>query len=149
MPRIDRLVPWTLVPVAFAAGLAVQAQDAGGGVVSSADAPVRVAPSGKARVRTLTPVDPSAPAFLGLLELDADARVPLHRDESAEYIYVLEGGGAITIDGREYPLRPGDAALMPAGAEVSFAGGGAPTKALQVFAPGTSGGKYGGWPVGE
>lgn len=142
---MSRLLPWLLVPVAFLAGLAVDANPPAGGVVSTADATVRVAPSGKARVQIFTPPDPERKSFLGLLTLDPGAKVPLHRDESEELIYVLEGGGQIWIDGRLYSLKPGDAAFMPPGSEVRFEGGATATKVLQVFVPATSARKYVRW----
>jgi quercetin dioxygenase-like cupin family protein len=142
---LSRLLPWLLVPAAFLAGLAVDANPPAGGVVSTADAPVRVAPSGKARVQIFTPPDPERKSFLGLLTLDPGANVPLHRDESEELIYVLEGGGQIWIDGRLYPLKPGDAAVMPPGSEVRFEGGATVTKVLQIFVPATSARKYIRW----
>ncbi len=147
MRSLTRWLPWMLVPLAFAAGVAVEADGPDGVVVALADAPVHVAPSGKARVQLFTPPDPTRRSFLGLLTLEAGAQVPLHRDESEELIYVLEGGGQITIDGRTWPLKPGDAALMPPGSAVEFTGGATATQVLQVFVPGTSAKKYVRWPV--
>lgn len=118
-----------------------------GGVVSLATAPERVHTSGKARVKTLS--QPGAQAFVAVLELDAGGRVPVHRDESDEFVYVLEGGGALTMDGVVHEIKPGDLVTMPSGEEVQFqAVADTPTRVLQVFAPGTSAAKYDSWTPG-
>ena len=111
-------------------------------VIEADAAPVRVAPSGKARVR---PLATGQEAFLGLLELDPGAAVPLHRDATEEYIYVLEGDGVMTLNGERVPIRPGTAVYMPANAEVSFTNGNAPTRVLQVFADPDPSSKYDAW----
>ena len=140
-----RWLPTALIPVAFVAGLTVSAKAPTGAVVSTADAPTRVAPSGKASVTLFTPHDTEGNAFFALLHLDGGAKVPLHKDESEELIYILEGGGEIWIDGAAHTVGPGHAVIMPPNAEVRFEGGAAPTKVLQVFAPATSAAKYAGW----
>ncbi len=117
-----------------------------GAVVSLDSAPVREAPSGKARVRTLSTQD--AKAFVGMLELDAGAKVPVHRDSSDELIYVIEGGGTILLDGVAHPIGVGDLVTMPGNTEVSFeAHPQGPTRVLQVFAPSDSAAKYEQWAV--
>lgn len=130
---------------AFLAGVLVGADTRRvGGVVSLDEAPVRVAPPGTARVRILS--QPGAQAFVGVLDLDAGAKVPTHRDESDELIYVLDGGGTLTMDGRAYRVSPGDLVTMPSGAEVRFdADTTTPTRVLQVFAPAASAAKYEAW----
>lgn len=113
-------------------------------VVSAETAPVRVAPSGKARVRVLSAT--GAHAFVGLLEMDAGAAVPEHQDADDEFVYILEGGGDIVLDGTSHRVRPGDLVVMPAKSTVSFqAQNAGPTKVLQVFAPSASADKYGAW----
>lgn len=115
-----------------------------GAVVSASTAPKRSAPSGKASVQVLSA--PDAQAFVGVLELAAGAKVPVHRDESDEFVYVLEGGGTLTMDGVAHTIGPGDLVTMPGGAEVTFqASAAAPTRVLQVFAPATSAAKYDAW----
>ena len=98
--------------------------------------------SGKARIRVLAQ---GQNAFLGQLWIAPNAGVPLHRDVSEEYLYVLEGGGELTINGEVSQISVGSAIFMPANAEVSFANGNAPTVVLQVFADPASAKKYGQW----
>ena len=99
-------------------------------------------PSGKARVKVLAQ---GQNAFLAHLWIAPNAGVPVHRDASEEYLYVLEGGGKLTIDGEVRDISAGAAVFMPAHAEVSFANGNAPTIVLQVFADPASAKKYGSW----
>jgi quercetin dioxygenase-like cupin family protein len=84
-------------------------------------------------------------AFLGVLTLEPGARVPEHRDQTEEYLYVLRGGGQITIDGVVAELRSGVAVLMPAGAAVSYVNGPEVTEVVQVFAGPSPADKYEAW----
>ena len=103
---------------------------------------VRTAPSGKASIRIL---NRGEKAFMGILTLDAGAKVPLHRDESEEHIWVMEGGGMLFLGGKKYPLRAGDSVLMPAGLEVRFENGSSRLVVLQVFSGPKSAQKYDSW----
>lgn len=104
----------------------------------------RTAPPGSAKVHLLAPDAKSA--FVGLLEINPGAGVPEHQDVSEEFVYVLEGGGQITVDGQVHTISPGDLVYMPANATVSFSATDAgPTKVLQIFAPATSAAKYERW----
>ena len=144
-------VRWALgwAGAAFVAGTLLGADTIRkGGVVSTDSAPVRVAPSGKARVQALSL--PGAQAFVGILELDAGAKVPVHRDADDEFVYVLEGGGALFLDGVRHDIKPGDLVTMPANAEVRFeAGSEGPSRVLQVFAPAGSAAKYDAWTAAD
>ena len=119
-------------------------------VFTDATAEERVSPNGKARILRLAK---GANAFLGKLTMEGGGKVPLHRDATEEYIYILEGSGVMTIDGREYEVGPNTAIYMPANAEVSFAGGPEKLVALQVFAGTGPEAKYDAWapaqPQGE
>ena len=84
-------------------------------------------------------------AYLGRLELEPGAKVPLHRDSTEEFIYVLEGGGHMTIDGAPYDVTVGHTIYMPANVEVSFQNGPTKTVALQVFAGPEPADKYESW----
>lgn len=108
------------------------------------DAELRAAPTGKAHVRLLARGDN---AFLGHLRMDPGASVPAHQDESEEFIYLLQGSGEITIDGKQTAVKAGDAIFMPAKAQVSFVNGDHEMVALQVFAGPESSAKYSGWKV--
>lgn len=77
--------------------------------------------------------------------MNGGGAVPQHRDETEEYIYVLEGGGTITIDGTASSLSPGSIVYMPANAEVSYENGPEPLVALQVFAGPQPASKYDRW----
>ncbi len=113
-----------------------------GAVIPLEAAPRRVAPSNKASIQILAT---GHNAFLGVLRMKANGKVPKHRDATEEYIYVLEGTGTVTIDGAASPVAPGTTIFMPAMAEVSFVGGDTPLVAIQVFAgPGPSA-KYDAW----
>lgn len=137
-----------LATLTFAAGMLVGAGPSRvAGVVALASADVRTHPSGKARVRVLSM--PNARAFVGMLELDAGGKVPLHKDSSDELVYFIEGGGQIWIDGTAHTVGVGDTVTMPGGAEVRFEGDpSGPTKVLQVFAPAESAAKYDSWTGG-
>ncbi len=111
-------------------------------VVALASAPSRRAPSGKARITQLAR---GLEAWVGRLELEAGAAVPVHRDSTEEFIHVLEGGGRMTIDGVEHAVGPGTTVYMPARAEVSFVNGDVRTVALQVFAGPEPAAKYEAW----
>lgn len=111
-------------------------------VAAQAQVPAQLAPPGTAAVR---PLVQGREAFLGVLRLEPGAAVPEHRDETEEYLYVLSGGGEITIDGSRSTLAPGTAVYMPAGASVSFRNGPKPTEVVQVFAGPEPAAKYSAW----
>lgn len=111
-------------------------------VVPLSAAPVRVAPSNKARIKQLAR---GHNAFLGLLEMEPGAKVPIHKDPTEEYIHVLKGSGKIQIDGTSHEITAGTTIYMPANAEVSFENGGEKTVALQVFAGPEPSLKYDAW----
>ena len=73
-------------------------------------------------------------AFVGQLTVPAGGKVPLHQDETEEYIYVLSGAGTIWIDGQKHSIKKEDLVYMPAKAKVRFENGKKPLKALQIFA---------------
>jgi quercetin dioxygenase-like cupin family protein len=111
-------------------------------VVSLADAPRRVSPPGTGTVTILARGDN---AFVGKLEMQPGAAVPLHRDATEEYIHVLSGGGEMTIDGRRFELDAGSTVYMPPNAEVEFRNGDAQLVAIQVFAGPEPAAKYDAW----
>jgi quercetin dioxygenase-like cupin family protein len=111
-------------------------------VVELAAAASAAAPSGTATITHLARGDN---AYLGLLRMDADAAVPVHRDPTEEYIHVLAGGGIMTIDGERHTITAGTTIFMPANAEVSFQNGAEPMVALQVFAGPEPAAKYDAW----
>ena len=97
---------------------------------------------GKAQIKKLAL---GANAFIGELTIQPGAKVPVHRDPTEEYLYVLSGGGTMTLNGKVYPVKKGDVIYMPAGAEVSFVNGKEVTKVMQVFAGPGPASKYDSW----
>lgn len=108
----------------------------------ASEAPVKWAPSGRARIKLLARGEN---AFIGMLAMDPGAAVPEHQDATEEYIVVVEGSGTITIDGHARELNAGDAVFMPADATVSYQNGDAPMRAFQVFAGPEPAKKYQKW----
>ncbi len=136
-----RMLGWVAV---FLGGVAVGASGRVGSVTATHEAPRRTSPKGNATVTMLSPADASA--FVGILEMAPGAMVPAHRDDTDEFIYVLEGGGQVFLDGVAHTVKAGDLITMPGGIEVRFEGASeAPLKALQVFAPPGPASKYGAW----
>ncbi len=111
-------------------------------VLARAAAPKFVAPSGKAWITRLVQGEQ---AFVGVLELAAGAAVPQHQDPTEEYIYVLSGGGELTIDGKTHAVGPHTLFFMPAGATVSYQNGPEQLVALQIFAGPAPAAKYDKW----
>ena len=115
-------------------------------VMAQGLAPTRAAPNGKAQI---TPYAEGESGFMGVLRLKAGAEVPEHKDESEEYLYVLEGTGTMTINGTEYSVEPNTGIYMPAGATVSYKNDNRVFKAVQFFAPPKSANKYSKWETGQ
>ena len=112
----------------------------------------RKTPSGAAQVwRIAGGPEGAKNAFFGVLELAPGAKVPVHRDATEEYIYILSGTGQMTIDGVTSTVGPGTGVFMPANAEVSFiASDDGPVRAVQFFAGQGPEAKYDTWqPVTE
>jgi len=115
---------------------------ADGSVVTLDTAPRFVAGSGKAWITRLAQ---GKEAFVGMLELEPNAAVPEHQDATEEYIYVLSGGGTLTMAGTPHELGAGSLVYMPAGVTVSYQNGDAKLTALQIFAGPAPAKKYDGW----
>ena len=111
-------------------------------VVTAANQDKRAAPNGRAWITIL---GQGNEAFLGRLELAANAAVPEHQDPTEEYIHVLEGTGTLTMNGEAYEIGPGTTVFMPAGATVSFQNGPERLVAIQVFAGPEPASKYDTW----
>lgn len=96
----------------------------------------RIAPSGKATIHRIAGKQEGAKnAFFGLLEIQPGAKVPLHRDATEEYLYLLSGEGKLTIDGVTTAIQSGFGVFMPANAEVTFEATGTEViQAVQFFA---------------
>jgi quercetin dioxygenase-like cupin family protein len=72
---------------------------------------------------------------LNLVDLAADALVPLHSHPHEQLGYVVEGEVTMTIGGVDYPLGPGDAYQIPGEIEHSARAGSAGCRVLDVFHP--------------
>ena len=107
----------------------------------------RIAPSGKATIyRVAGQQNGAKNAFFGVLEIQPGARVPVHRDATEEYLYIVQGAGKITIDGNTTEIKAGFAVFMPANAEVSFESTGTESvRAVQFFAGQGPEAKYDKW----
>ncbi len=116
----------------------------GATVVHMDKAEQRQVGGGKAKVWMLAR---GANAFIARLELVAGFKVPEHRDATEEYIHVLRGSGALTIDGKVHQLKTGSTVFMPANALVSYVNGPEPLVGLQVFAGPAPADKYNTWHV--
>ncbi len=104
----------------------------------------RIASHGKAEIKQLAQ---GKNAFIGHLTLAPKVKVPLHRDSTEEYIYVLSGQGRITIDGQTTVVKPETLIYMPANAEVSYQNGEQLFSGLQIFAGPGPAQKYQKWTV--
>lgn len=111
-------------------------------VVELTSAETRISPTQQARVTILARGEN---AFLAKLEMDAKAKIPLHRDSTEEYVHILEGSGKMTIDGKPYDIAPGTTIYMPPNCEVSFDNGDAKLIGIQVFAGPEPAKKYDAW----
>jgi quercetin dioxygenase-like cupin family protein len=109
----------------------------------------RVAPSGKATIHRIAGKEEGAKnAFFGLLEIQPGAKVPLHRDATEEYLYLVAGQGNVTIDGVTTTIKAGFGVFMPANAEVAFEATGTEViQAVQFFAGQGPETKYDKWTV--
>ena len=111
-------------------------------ILHLASASTLTIPSGKARIKRLAE---GGNAFIGHLWLAPNATVPEHRDESEEYLFILDGHGQIFIDGVSYEIKRGHLIYMQSGARVRYINGNQPLKALQIFAGPESASKYNSW----
>lgn len=107
-----------------------------------AKAQVQKAPHGKAEITHLAQ---GKNAYVGRLHLAAHAKVPEHADATEEYLYILEGSGTVTIDGKVSAVAPGTTIYMAAGARVSYVNGPKPLIAIQIFAGPAPANKYQNW----
>ena len=59
-----------------------------------------------------------------------------HLKDADEILYILEGDGELTLDGKKIQVSAGSAVFIPRNAPHSFISGAQGLKALQVYAPG-------------
>lgn len=84
-----------------------------------------------------TPVNgTSSKMAIGVSVLPAGFSTPEHDHEAEELATVISGTGVITIDGVDYPVKPGDAVLTPSRSRhVTTAGPDAPLVVFWTYAP--------------
>ena len=76
-----------------------------------------------------------APMAASLLDIDAGAAVPEHtHDGSTEILYVVSGGGTMTVDGVELAVTPTSVIQVPPGVKHAFTASAA-TRAIQFYTP--------------
>ena len=100
--------------------------------------PILIA-GGKLRVRKLLTTENtgSTAAYLGVLEADPGAEIPRHlHPQSAEILYVVQGGGVVNIGVEPIPFGPDTAIHIPENQphQAAFTG---PEKTImiQLYAP--------------
>jgi len=84
-----------------------------------------------------TPVNGTSSSMaIGLAVLPAGYTAPPHSHEAEELATVLSGEGTITIDGAEFPVRPGSVVLTPSGSvHITAAGPRTPLVVWWTYAP--------------
>lgn len=119
-------------------------------VVRPGPGDVRVHPAGGAEVVRLRR---GADGALSKVRFDAGFVVAPHRHEvERETIYVLSGGGTMTLDGDDggaaatpHEIRAGDFVDVAPGRRHAFVAGPAGCEVLQLYLPGGPDAKYDGW----
>jgi quercetin dioxygenase-like cupin family protein len=69
-----------------------------------------------------------------LVEISRDARAHYHKAQTETY-YVLEGEGALELDGRLHPVRPGSVILIRPGTRHRAVVGATPLRILNIVVP--------------
>lgn len=153
MKQTSSLRPHMLVLCGFLAGISLTLMAGKGSqhkasraqVVQKSDANAVHVGKGKAHAWQLVK---GQQAYMGVLSLAAGGAVPEHRDQTEEFLYVVEGNGIITIDGINHSIAPGTAVYMPAGAKVKYKNGDQKLVVVQVFAKPGPEAKYKKWTPG-
>jgi mannose-6-phosphate isomerase-like protein (cupin superfamily) len=78
-------------------------------IARPAELPAVDCPCGETRRAFLDDAD--GVASLHVLEISADSRTHYHK-RLTEIYYILDGEGAMELDGERHPVRPGDAILI-------------------------------------
>ena len=73
--------------------------------------------------------------LLSLVEIDANAEVPIHTHHHEQGGIVIEGDLEMGIGGEVKMLKPGDMYIVPGDVEHYAKGGPAPVKVLDIFSP--------------
>lgn len=109
-----------------------------------------VSPSGSTRVDLMLNETsaPGTPAAMSVLTMQPGAAVPEHlHDGAAEILYVMHGGGTVTIGGVEQTLAVGSVVYIPADTLHSYVNDtGTHTKVVQVYVGPGSEARFRDWP---
>ena len=110
----------------------------GASVVSKSSVPPRVLGGGLAEVQILlNKSNGLSSAALSHVIAAEGWSVPEHQHQEAdEILFILEGGGELTLKGKKIETKAGDAVFIPRSSLHSFIAGPQGIKALQVYAPG-------------
>jgi quercetin dioxygenase-like cupin family protein len=73
--------------------------------------------------------------LMAVVDLAADAVVPMHSHPHEQAGAVLSGRMALTVDGETRWVEPGDSYIIPGDIEHSAKAGDTPTRVLEVFCP--------------
>ena len=73
--------------------------------------------------------------MLAVVDLEANAELPLHSHPHEQGGVVLKGEVAFNIDGEVKTLRPGDLYIVPGDVEHGLKVGSSPAQLLDVFSP--------------
>jgi quercetin dioxygenase-like cupin family protein len=86
------------------------------GIASASKVEPLTLAGGKVRVRKLLTTENTgqATAYLGVLEAEPGAEIPRHvHPTSAEILYVVSGGGTLTVGAEQLPFGPDTAIHVP------------------------------------
>ncbi len=73
--------------------------------------------------------------LMAVVDLEPGAEVPAHSHPHEQCGVVLEGELALTVDGVEHRLKPGDVYVIPGGVVHSARAGDRPVRVVDVFSP--------------
>lgn len=107
-------------------------------VRAHSQAPSYVIAGGKGKVSMLFDLEnaPGGGSSLAGITFAAGTAVPTHIHESStEVIFIIEGGGTMTVDGVAREVARWDAIQVPPGVEHSFVAGAETVKAIQLYTP--------------
>jgi len=83
--------------------------------------PVEVEGAKGIGIRWLIAKEDGAPNFaMRMFEVEPGGHTPLHRHSHEHEVFVLEGNGIVTDEGRERPIGPEDVVFVPGDAEHNF-----------------------------
>ena len=73
--------------------------------------------------------------LISMVELDANAVLPMHSHEHEQCGVVVSGGFTLTIAGETRTLKPGDSYIVPGNIEHGATVGEQGARVMEVFAP--------------